>query len=169
MDHIEIDNIVFFVESYYPYFFILLGLYYLFRGFLIKRLFKFPFWYLFLGSDIGGNKSPYYFDKKGICGAPDAVFFDILTLSFVIGEYKSRNYNNGVTWRERFQVTLYTGLVPPWFFPRSKGYIAYGCGTVKRISFERKYYKGLLSLKKEVIEAKKIWQPLNNLPLYKRD
>ena len=48
------------------------------RGYGAKKLFNQPVWSLYLGWDIGGNKSPKYISGYGINGAPDAVFFDLL-------------------------------------------------------------------------------------------
>ena len=147
---------------------ITLLLFILFRGHSVRKIFKLPITCIFLGSDLGGNKNPYYINKREVNGAPDAVFFDWLRLTFVVGEYKSRSYNNKIKWRENFQVILYIGLLPPWFFPRCKGYIAYGCGNVVKIHYTSRVFRKLMKLKGELRTAKKNWKPVNNTPLQKR-
>jgi hypothetical protein len=138
------------------------------RGHAVRKVFKLPVTCLFMGSDMGGNKNPYFVSGDGVHGAPDAVFFDWLRLTFVVGEYKSINHNGQVKWRENFQVILYMGILPPWYWPRCRGYIAYGCGNVVKIAYSRKYFNGLLKLKKELEQAKKSWVPTNTIPLQRR-
>ena len=138
------------------------------RGYGVKKTFKIPIWYLFIGSDMGGNDKPYYVNKKGVCGAPDAIFFNPLRLVFVIGEYKSRKYNGQVRLRENYQVLLYMGLTSPSFLFRSRGYLCYGCGSLVPVKYDHKTYKQLLKLKHEVEKSKRNWKPVNKKPLHER-
>lgn len=140
----------------------------LLRGYGVKKLFKVPFRYVYVGSDLGGNIKPYYINKRGVCGAPDALFFDLFRLRFIVGEYKSRNYSNYVKTREYYQVILYVGLMTPLFFPRAKGFICYGCGEVVPIKYSHKVFKGLMNLKPEIIRSKEIWKSENPVPLKER-
>ena len=141
----------------------------LLRGYGVKKLFKVPFWYFYIGSDVGGNTKPYFIYKKKVAGAPDAVFYNILKLQYVIGEFKSRDYKSYVKRREYYQVVLYVGLMSLWFLPRAKGIICYGCGAVVPIKYDNKVFKNLLSLRNEINNSKKYWQPENPTPLHQRD
>lgn len=140
----------------------------MFRGYGVKKLFNVPFWCVYISSDLGGNTKPFYINKKGVCGAPDAVFFNLLKFKFIVGEYKSRNFNDHVKRREYYQVLLYVGLVGPWFLPTPKGFISYGCGQVVSITHNKKTFKKLLALKPEIEKSKKDWSAKNTLPLHKR-
>lgn len=147
---------------------LLLLSYFIFRGYAVKKVFKLPVWCLYIGSDIGGNNTPYYINKKNVHGAPDALFFNLFTLRFIVGEYKSRVYRGHVTSRERYQVILYVGLISPFLWPRCRGYIVYGCGTVIYVPYVRKTFKALLGLRDELKQSKKNWRPVNSLPLDRR-
>ncbi|MBW8191293.1 hypothetical protein K0504_09615 [Neiella marina] len=138
------------------------------RNWRIKRLFNAPLLSILIGADIGKHKKAAYIAKKGICGAPDALFFDLLRLRFFVGEFKSRRYSGSVSHRERYQVLLYTGLVRRWYWPRSIGVIAYGCGHVESVKFDATTYRKLLQLKPEVSQSMRHWKAVDNRPLHQR-
>lgn len=140
----------------------------LLRGLSIKQQFKLPWYIIVLGADIGGWKKPWYIRRNGICGAPDAVFFDPMRFCYIAGEFKTRTFNGRMTLREKYQLTLYTGLLQRFWLTRAKGIIAYGCGRVVKLDYDKSLFKGLMGLKGEVKKARKTWQPVNPIPLHKR-
>lgn len=167
----ELHPLMLIIKEHYLYFFggvLLIVIAALLRGYGVKKLFKVPFRYFFIASDLGGSSKPYYINKRGVCGAPDALFFDLIRFRFVVGEYKSRNYSNHVKTREYYQVILYVGLMTPLFFPRAKGFICYGCGAVVPIKYSHKVFKGLMDIKPEIIRSKKTWKAENSMPLKER-
>lgn len=138
------------------------------RGLSIKRQFHMPWYCIVLGADIGGWKKPWFIKRRGVCGAPDAVFFDPLRFRYIAGEFKSRAFNGRMTNREKYQLTLYTGLIQRFWLPQAQGVIAYGCGRVLKLDYDKTLFKKLMALRGEVKSARKNWRPVDHRPLYKR-
>ncbi|GIU32014.1 hypothetical protein TUM3792_44240 [Shewanella sp. MBTL60-007] len=127
-----------------------------------------PWYCIVLGADIGGWKKPWFIKRRGVCGAPDAVFFDPLRFRYIAGEFKSRAFNGRITIREKYQLTLYTGLIQRFWLPQAQGVIAYGCGRVLKLDYDKTLFKKLMALRGEVKSARKNWRPVDHRPLYKR-
>ena len=90
-----------------------------FKGFNIKRKFRMPLWYYYVGGDSGSKKNTVFISASGLVGAPDAVFFNPFKFRFVIGEFKSRKFYKEVLPSELYQITLYAGLKRFMFLPAS--------------------------------------------------
>ncbi len=138
------------------------------RGMSIKRLFGQPWYVVVLAADIGGWKVKRRIQRKGVVGMPDALFFDPVRLRYVIGEYKSRVWKGSVTERERYQVTLYVGMLRRLWRREPRGLIAYGCGRIQNVAFNKGVYVGLLGLRKEVLAVERDWVVKDSRPLSKR-
>jgi hypothetical protein len=65
--------------------------------------------YRVLGSDVGGHARRYLIEADGLRGAPDAVFASADEL--VVGDVKRRVYRGALTPYERYQMTLYLGML----------------------------------------------------------
>ena len=140
----------------------------LWRGVAIKQLFNFPIHYIFLGADIGGYTKGYQLRRYGLIGAPDAVFFDVLSLRYVVAEYKSRKLTKEVNWREFYQVTLYAGMLNRIYLRKPKIVICYAGGELKEVKYRKDNFKKLLKLRTEVSYAKQHWRPKIPIPLQSR-
>ncbi len=116
------------------------------KGYSVKRKLQVPLYYLFLGGDVGGRK-PIKVENKNLVGMPDALFFNLLKLRFVVCEFKSRNYT-GVNLYERAQITLYMGMLNKWYLPAPQGIVAYGNGFAVRVRFNKSLFNEICGLRK---------------------
>lgn len=147
---------------------IIIVYFWFFKAFGVKKLFKLPIYYIYIGGDIAGDRKPFFIDKKGIRGAPDAVFFNIFKFRYVVCEFKSRAFNGRSTLREQYQLCLYAYLVPPATLFPCDSYFAYGCGRVVKYDRDRAVFDGLLGLREEVKQVKKNWNLTDPRPLHVR-
>ena len=119
------------------------------KGYSVKRKLQVPLYYLYLGGDIGGRK-PITVENKNLTGMPDALFFNLLKLRFVVCEFKSRNYT-GVNLYERAQITLYMGMLNKWYLPSPQGIVAYGNGFAVRVMFNKSLFNEICCLRNQCL------------------
>lgn len=118
----------------------------------LRRAFKVPSGYEVMGSDVGGEKYKGLI-ADGLIGRPDAWFCK--GGKMIVGEFKNRRYNGKVRPRERYQVTLYLGmLVSRYGAKRVQGHLRFRDKTV-RIKYDPKLYRRLLSMREDVVRLKR--------------
>jgi hypothetical protein len=109
-----------------------------------------------------------YLRHKRIVGAADAVFVSRRGRDGIVGEYKSRHHRGFIRRRERYQVTLYMGLLK-----RSRGLetvnavIRYADRCVP-VSFDEALFNDLLALAPEYQKARARWRAPDPTPLHQR-
>ena len=64
-----------------------------------------------IASDLGRHRAAWSLRADGLVGNPDVLFRDRANGRPIVGEAKSRHYKGSVTPYERYQVTLYLGMV----------------------------------------------------------
>jgi hypothetical protein len=102
-----------------------------------------PAGYRLLGADVGGHARPYFLEADGLRGVPDAVFEAPDEL--LVGDVKARHFRGTVTAYERYQMTLYVGMLRQRFPGRAvRGAIRYR-DTVVPVPFDEHLYRWLLS------------------------
>ena len=85
------------------------------------------------------------------------MFLDPAAGERIIGEAKSRRFRGRITDYERYQVTLYLGLVQVQYGLPARGLLRYGCGRVVPIEFDPDLYDHLISLQPECRRIRNEW------------
>jgi hypothetical protein len=102
-----------------------------------------PAGYRVLGADVGGYERQYLVEADGLRGLPDAVFESSNEL--VVGDVKTRRFRGAVSAYERYQMTLYIGMLRRRFPGRAvRGAIRYRDAVIA-IPFDEELYRWLLS------------------------
>lgn len=123
--------------------------------------------YRLLASDLGGRK-PLYLRYGRIVGAADAVFVSRRGHDGIIGEYKIRQHRGFVRRRERYQVTLYQGMLKQQRnLTTVTGVIRFADATVS-VRFDDDLFTRLVELEPEYRTARKRWRTPNPTPLHAR-
>ena len=110
-----------------------------------------------IGSDFGKSDNPVWLLGDHLVGKPDAMFLDPAAGEHIIGEAKSRRFRGRITDYERYQVTLYLGLVQVQYGLPARGLLRYGCGQVVPIEFDPDLYEHLISLQPECRRIRNEW------------
>ena len=100
--------------------------------------------YALLGSDLGDGADKVWLEEDGLVGIPDAVFEHLPSGDIVVGEAKSRYFRGHITDYERFQLTLYMGMVARSYGVPVAGFLRFGCGKVIPFDCDVELYRSLL-------------------------
>ena len=98
-----------------------------------------------LSSDLGRHRSNKALLADGLAGSPDVLFRDDRTRQVIVGEAKSRHFKGTVTPYERYQVTLYLGIVHRIYRRPVKATLLYGNGRRVPLEFDENLYRHLLA------------------------
>ena len=98
-----------------------------------------------LSSDLASHRSNKALLADGLVGNPDVLFRDNRTRQVIVGEAKSRHYKGSVTPYERYQVTLYLGMVHRLYRRPVTAIILYGNGRRAQLEFDKNLYHQLLA------------------------
>lgn len=124
--------------------------------------------YRLVATDLGGRPGLAVRDHE-LIGRPDAIFRRRRRWIFaekVVGEFKSRRVGrNAVRDRERYQLTLYLGLVGGW---SARGILAFGDGQTRTLQYDRELFRALKRLIPEARKALRDGQPPDPRPLRER-
>ncbi len=99
-----------------------------------------------VASDLGRHRATWSLRADGLVGNPDALFRDRANGRLIVGEAKSRHYRGSVTPYERYQVTLYLGMVGRLYRRPARAILLYGNGRRVPLDFDEGLYRRLLAL-----------------------
>ena len=99
-----------------------------------------------IASDLGRHRASWSLRADGLVGNPDALFRDRGNGRLIVGEAKSRHYKGSVTPYERYQVTLYLGMVERLYRRPAAAILLYGNGRRVPLDFDEDLYSRLLAL-----------------------
>lgn len=99
-----------------------------------------------IASDLGRHRATWSLRADGLVGNPDALFRDRTSGRFIVGEAKSRHYRGSITPYERYQVTLYLGMVERLYRRQARAILLYGNGRRVPLDFDEALYRRLLAL-----------------------
>lgn len=124
--------------------------------------------YRIIGHDLDGRGKTIQISAFGIMGKPDVVAEHRRKKRLRVYDLKSRNYRGQMTDYERFQMTLYIGILKalhPDF--EVEGFIRYRDKLV-RVFYSHQLFLSLIDLRSEAIRSIHRWKPVNKTPLLAR-
>lgn len=125
--------------------------------------------YRLLGTTLFWLGHPVRLQKNYLTGTPGTVFLKKNGKSAYICHFNPRMFNGRVKVRERYQMTLFMGLVNELYKPdKISGAIHYR-DHLETIKFEPVIYRQLLDIRDEYREAIQEWQAPNPRPLFNRE
>ena len=98
-----------------------------------------------ISCDLGRGRSRKPLLADGLAGNPDVLFRDTRQRRLIVGEAKSRNYRGTITPYERYQVTLYSGMVARLYCRPVSAIILYGNDRRVALEFDEDLYRWLLA------------------------
>ncbi len=99
-----------------------------------------------VASDLGRHRATWSLRADGLVGNPDVLFRDRGNGRLIVGEAKSRHHRGSVTPYERYQVTLYLGMVERLYRRPATAVLLYGNGRLVRLDFDEGLYRRLVAL-----------------------
>ena len=98
-----------------------------------------------ISSDLDRHRSDRALRADDLAGNPDVLFRDDRNRRIIVGEAKSRHFKGTVTPYERYQVTLYLGMVHRLYRRPVKAILLYGNGRRVPLEFDEDLYRRLLA------------------------
>lgn len=133
---------------------IIYSLFSVLTGRRIKALFGIPFYYRTVATDLYGQKGRFV-KHRNVVGKPDAIFKHLFLPKYIVGELKSRSCHGAISKYERYQTTLYMGMLKKsLFFGQVSGRVGYKNGF-KSLTFDKHCFNWLMSLRHEVKKINK--------------
>jgi len=135
----------------------------------ISKLFNIPnAEYTLVGTDLNTWLPACKLFVSGITGKPDAAYINYRSSHGIIGEYKSRKYKGNIKLYERYQVTLYMGMLKSKYrLKEISGRLRYADKCVD-VPFDPDLYRRLVLIRDEAKKSLAKGRPINPLPIYKR-
>ncbi len=99
-----------------------------------------------IASDLGRHRASWSLRADGLVGNPDVLVRDRATRHLVVGEAKSRHFRGSITPYERYQVTLYLGMVRRLYRQPATAVLLFGNGRRVPVEFDPALYNRLLAL-----------------------